>query len=869
MAEYNNYNTSPIRRRNPIGMNVAAFADVISKLDTKYQQIAQQQSAIDMALAQLPVNAAEDAWRMGLADDIHKQIDSIDNPNDKYLASITAPKQIISRPDVIGRIRAQAEYDNFVKQTQDRKDLTEDDKAWALANNPYSYQDTRDSNGRIIGGTMWKANRTPVGIIDYNKILAEAKQLVFQEAGGSTDVVFHDAEGKETTDPSKIAGIMYTKNNKWESIDKNKLNDILESAIDNTPGARARLDQDWEVANWKYSQMSPEEQEINKPTELFSSNGKKYTKQEWYNNKFGRAVNSMSGMNRTTSIDYDNNYSTFMQARAAGTINSYNNSSSPVDITTSLGTPAYVETENVINKAFGKVESGIQDLENIIPGLKTSPLWINAKNTGDYTKMPHIIKGGRVYKSLTPEEKINVDQKLRDFNDNASLVNSVKSKGGDYEAIAFNGSFTTGGELPGNNKYTTSYMKMYDDFVGEGNTKLKYAFDTEVELNNFAKESGLNRSDYTIGRNEKGMPCIIMNKNNTKNYRALVIYNESYQAKPGFWASLGSALGLNNDVYKGVIGIDDKGVHHANLKVAQNLKRTSSYTPPTQATTLDGLNYYFKTVSDKAKQVEQSLATNRTATTTKHFELPAVANLKLAGADASEIKSALNTAANNIIGMNGSQYEIASFDEDTQTLSDKNIKDRTALLNDIKSYLLENKSDLELILGTRIIDGKAGYAIQIPKVWNKSKNTFVDGDMPVTELVIFNPNDPILKSMVDDTKFKAAVTYDRLSRINGARHTTFENDEVLFDEQGNPHINGIPATRTAAISYLDKDQAYRELRDAVPTGVKIVDNKIQMTQNFSNSISNFVKDYYGYEPGSSASSDKIIELVSQMINELR
>lgn len=859
-------------RRTPIGLNTAAFADVVGIIRNNSLQADQQQSAIDLALAQLPVNAAEDEWRTNLSDEIRAGGENIENPADRLAYYTKAAGNIFNRPDVIGRIRAQAEFDNFVKQTQARQDLTEDDKAWALANNPYSYKDTRDANGRIIGGTMWKASRTPQGMIDYNKILAEAKQLVFQEAGGSTDVVFHDAEGKPITNPTditKVAGIMYTKNGQWQGIDKNKLNNILEAAIDNTPGARARLEQDWEVANWKYNQMSPEEQITNKPSELFASNGKKYTKQEWYNNKFGRPVNSMSGMNRTTSIDYDKNYSAFMQAKAASSMTSAGGVSTNTDITTGLGTPAYIETENVVNKAFGKVESGIQDLENIIPGLKNSPIWINAKNTGDYTKMSSIIKGGRAYKHLTPEERINVDQKLRDFNDNASLVNSVKSKGGDYDAIAFNGSFTTGGELPGNNKYTTSYMNMYDDFVGEGNTKLRYAFDTEVELNNFAKESGLSRSDYTIGRNDKGMPCIIMDKSNTKNYRALNIYGNSYQANPGFWSSLGSALGLNNDIYKGVVGIDDEGVHHVNHKVVQNFEITSSYIPTTQATTLKGLNDYFNIVSNKAKQVEQSLATNRIATTTKHFELPAVANLKLAGADASEIKSALNTAANNIIGMNGSQYEIASFDEDTQTLSDKNIKDRTALLNDVKSYLLENKSDLELILGTRIIDGKAGYAIQIPKVWNKSKNTFVDGDMPVTEIVIFNPNDPILKSMVDDTKFKAAVTYDRLSRINGARHTTFENDEVLFDEQGNPHINGIPATRTAAISYLDKDQAYRELRDAVTTGVQIVNNRIQMTQTFNNSISSFVKDYYGYEPGTSASSDKIVELISQMINELK
>ena len=158
MPQYNSFGMSPIRRRTPIGLNVEAFADVVGKLDAKYQQMAQQQSAIDMALAQLPVNAAEDEWKYNLGNEIRNQIESVENPNDRYLTSIRAAGQLMSRPDVVGRIRAQAEYDNFVKQTQARKDLTEDDKAWALANNPYNYADVRDDKGNIIASVQNQAN---------------------------------------------------------------------------------------------------------------------------------------------------------------------------------------------------------------------------------------------------------------------------------------------------------------------------------------------------------------------------------------------------------------------------------------------------------------------------------------------------------------------------------------------------------------------------------------------------------------------------------------------------------------------------------------------------------------------------------------
>lgn len=842
-------------RRTPIGLNTTAFADVIGIIRNNSFQADQTQSAIDTALAQLPVNAAEDEWRTNLSDEIRRGGENIENPADRLSYYTKAAGSVLNRPDVIGRIRAQAEYKNFVEQTQKRNDLTEDDKAWALANNPYSYQDTRDASGRIVGGTMWKASRTPQGMVDYNKILAEAKQLVFQEAGGSTDVVFHDANGNQTTDPTKIAGVMYTKNGQWQGIDKNKLNNILEAAIDNTPGARARLDQDWEVANWKYNQMSPEEQITNKPSELFASNGKKYSKQEWYNNKFGRAVNAMSGMNRTTKIDYDTNYSNFMAARTAGSISGASGATTDpfggqLNIISGLGTPAYIETESVVNKAFGKVESGMQDLENSIPYLKNSQMWINAKNNGDYDKLVSIIKGGQQYKRMTLEERQNVDQKLRDLSDNASLITSIKRQGGDYNAIAFNGAFTTGGELPSNNPYTEQFMNVYNRFVGDNNTKLRYSFETTKELTDFANTVGLNRSDYEVGKDENGLPSLFINRSNPGNYKALVQYhNLGYQdTKTSIVQDMkenGLLMGLIRFRHRRVVGVDDNNTVHEG----------SGY--------LSSFNTIFNIASAKAENAIGSIASNTIETTTKHMELPGVAIARSSGLKPGEEKSMVDNEVdkviNNIMGMNGSQYDIMLFDEDTMSLRKSNIADRTEALEKVKAFITANRSSMQDLIGIRIIDGKVGYRIQIPKVLNKSKNTFVDGDVENGEIVIFNPDDQYLNSMANDSSFVAATKYDRLSRISNASHTTYDNNIVSFDGNGNPYINGIQSNRTSAIALLDKDEAYKQIKDGLASG----------NQNYVTALSRFITDYYGYAPNTPEFIEKGRELVTQMMNELR
>lgn len=873
MAEYNSFGMSPVRRRTPIGMNVTAFADAVSKLDAKYQDMAKQQSAIDMAIGQLPVNAAEDVWRYRLADEIHNQINAVDNPNDKYLTSIRAAGELISRPDVIGRIRAEAEYKNFVEQTQKRNDLTEDDKAWALANNPYSYQDTRDASGRIVGGTMWKAGRTPVGMVDYNTILAKARQLVFQEAGGSTDVVFHDAEGKPITNPTditKVAGVMYTKNGQWQGIDKNKLNDIIEASIDNTPGARARLDQDWEVANWKYNQMTPEEKEINKPSELFASNGKKYNKQEWYNNKFGRAVNAMSGMNRTTKIDYDTNYSNFMAARAAGGISGTTTADpfgGQLNIISGLGTPAYIETENVVNKAFGKVESGMQDLENIIPGLKDSQLWINAKNNGDYNKLISIIKGGQQYKRMTLEERQNIDQKLRDLSDNASLITSIKKQGGNYQAIAFNGAFTTGGELPSNNPYTKSVMNAYNSVGGPNATQLRYSFEDNQELQEFINKVGIDINTIKKATTEDGLPAIILDKSDTRNYKAMAEYaNAGYLRERtsvikdirqnGFWKGISrfryrsiNALDSNGAVLDGKWDAAPRELSNKRMFWANNVASE--------------INNTFMRASQASKSTIGSVASNTLETTTKHMELPGVIIARDSGLKPGEEKSMVdnevNKVINNIMGMNGSQYDIMLFDNDTMSLRKSNITDRTEALENVKAFITANRSSMQDLIGIRIIDGKVGYRIQIPKNLNKSKNTFTEGDIENGEIVIFDPNDAYLNSMANNSSFRAAAKYDRLSRIANASHTTYDNNTVSFDAKGNPYINGNLTNRMSAINLLDKDDAYNQIKDALASGNK----------NYTIPLAEFIRDYYGYEPGTPEFIEKGKDLVTQMTNELR
>lgn len=856
MPQYNSFGMSPIRRRNPIGLNIGAFADVVGKLDAKYQQMAQQQSAIDMALAQLPVNAAEDEWKYNLGNELRNQIESVENPNDRYLTSIRAAGQLMSRPDVVGRIRAQAEYDNFVKQTQARKDLTEDDKAWALANNPYNYTDVRDDKGNIIGGSEWKPTKSPTGIIDYNAILSNARQLVFKETGSSSNIIFHDAEGNQTNDPTKIRGIMYTKDGQWQGIDENKLKNIIESAIDNTPGARARLDQDWEVANWKYNQMTPEEQENNKPSELFASNGKKYSKQEWYNNKFDRAIDSMSGMNYSSSIKYDDNYFNYMNAvRATNSKNGIglNNGGYNDNLITSLGAPAIIETEDTVNKAFGKVSSGIQELENVIPELKNNSLWKNAKKNNNYNQLANIIEGSTQIPRKHKDNMQFINSVLRDLRENADIVESLGIEWKDkIDSLSFNGAFTTGGELP-ENAITKKYMQDYNAFGGSDAVSLQYSFKDYNELSDFATKAGINLQDNSIVNigNDNGLPTITIRKSNPINYRALKLYSDlGYQGRStseGFFDTLADYIPIpfiGDPKRTGVKGVTANGTIRQNGGAAGVLNRMSSLVNEAQK---------------EANNVIGDKASGKAIITTKNMQLPGVAAALSEENDdkrAQKINIAVDNVVNAINGMHGSQYEIQMIDPKTNTLTSSNIKDKTQVLEDIKSYIESNRSNAKDFLGLKIEDGKIGYRIQINKNYNKTKNAYVDGDIEPNEIVIFGPDDPLLNRMQNDNIFQAQTKYERLDRINNSKSITFDNNVIKFTNKGTT-INEKPASKEEAVLLIAKDLDYNVLKRNINS------------QNYNRGVAQFVETYYGFSPDSDAGRAKIKEITNQINNELR
>lgn len=467
---YSNIGMSPIRRRTPIGMNINAFADAVTKLDAKYQNMAQQQSAIDMAIGQLPVNSAEDEWRMNLADEIRQQINSVENPNDRYLTAIKSAGQIMSRPDVIGRIRAQAEYDNFVKQTQARTDIGQDVKDWAIKNNPYKYEDKRDSSGRIIGGITWAADRTPVSTVPLNAIIEQARKWVNADAGGGvTDISFIDENGKPTSDINKgVFGLHYKKDGKWETLSSEKIQQAINAAIETTPGAKESLQQDYDVAKWKYDNMTAEQKKNLVGGDITDDKGFLLSPQDYIAKKVSPVIAAMQYNRQYSDIQMGNGISNYYSAMAKA--NKANKASSAMGNgilspygglvgAQTLSTPVTVDVSKQMGETYGNLNSKIASLSTLYPNLSQTSEWKRFVANGDYDGLANLANKNMT--SNDPAVRANAMRLINEITDEGQIINDYLNGLGkdDADGVRFALAIQTGSELPADNNYTKEFVK--------------------------------------------------------------------------------------------------------------------------------------------------------------------------------------------------------------------------------------------------------------------------------------------------------------------------------------------------------------------------------------------------------------------------
>lgn len=517
---------NPVPLRNPHRRNVEAFTNALNKIDEKAKESLQTQNQIKMALANLDINAAEDSWKAGYVRNIQNQLDDAAMYGDYSRSLNTARElagQVASDPAVLGRVRAQAAYKTFMDNLDKRQDITQDVKNWAKDNNPYHYQDQVDKEGHIIGGTNWEPNRTPVSTVDLSNLMTKAKQWVAVHKGsGVSDIKYVDADGNLTSDPGKnFYGLAYKKSGSWEYVSEKDLNDALKSAIDTTPGARASLQQDYDVALWKYNKMTPEEKKKNIDSDI-TENGLLLNPEEYLAKRVKPGIHAMSYYNSGSDIEVGNGQAAYRQDVAARQAAAQQAAALNMNLdATNEGAAIDVEIPDIIGTTKSSLDETLSTLRTLFPRLSRSNAFQRGVRKGDYDGLASLCRHSMTSKD--PVVRHQARQAITALRTYGNQYNHYVAGLSDEEkdAVAFDAARRSGGKLPAGNKYSIEYNNQVNKLFGYNpNGEMGYKCKDDEAFNEIAQqlnchtESDWRRKGFKI-KTIDGDKVICFNKNNT------------------------------------------------------------------------------------------------------------------------------------------------------------------------------------------------------------------------------------------------------------------------------------------------------------------------------------------------------------------
>lgn len=553
---------NPVPLRTPHRRNVEAFTNALNKIDEKAKESLQTQNQIKMALANLDINAAEDSWKAGYIRNIQNQLDDAAMYGDYSRSLNTARElagQVASDPAVLGRVRAQAAYKTFMDNLDKRQDITQDVKNWAKDNNPYHYQDQVDKEGHIIGGTNWEPNRTPVSTVDLSNLMTKAKQWVAVHKGsGVSDIKYVDADGNLTSDPGKnFYGLAYKKSGGWEYVSEKDLNDALKSAIDTTPGARASLQQDYEVALWKYNKMTPEEKKKNIDSDI-TENGLLLSPEEYLTKRVKPGIHAMSYYNSDSDIEVGSGQAAYRQDVAARQAAAQQAAALNMNLdATNEGAAIDVEVPDIIGTTKAGLDETLSTLRTLFPRLSKSNAFQRGVNQGRYNELANLCRHSMTSKDpVVRHQARQAITALRTYGNQYNHYVAGLSKP-EQDAVAFDAARRAGSRLPANNEFTREYNQQINHLFNNGKIReLGYKCYDDEQFNAISQamdchsESDWRRKGFRI-TSINGQKTITFDKNNTW----LSKLSDSVDSSMGFWKGIGSSF--SNAITGGGAGIVD------------------------------------------------------------------------------------------------------------------------------------------------------------------------------------------------------------------------------------------------------------------------------------------------------------------------
>lgn len=501
-------------------------SNVYNTLQQRHDQAVIQESAIKKAIGDLQLNAQEDEFKQKLADRIDTvvQTEMIDGFKGYALNELIEEQgNIFSDPQVIGRLRAQQEYKTYQDNLNNRKDLSEDKKNYFREINHYYYEDKYDATGKVIGGTEWKPIKQEVSEIPLIEIIKGGISLAAKEKGSNNITRFIDKNGNITTEPTAenvFDGEVYnTTTQSWERLGRDKIMQGINAYIEGTPGAKASLQQDYDIAIYK-------KRKYGSNPDVEDSKGVELSPEQYLLKRIEPGVNAAIYNNSNVITTYGNGLKTYKAALKAQQANAQKQLQDPYRL------PGY-STENIpitINYDYAAnlqtdKQNSLATLNNIVKTITGENIKQDMTNATS-NDWRNLIEKTITTSNLTPAEKSKLIlegrkaiRKLEEADVNyKELTKGLNIE--DESSLRFISKINGGADIDATTSEGKQIIDKINSIFGDNGRYLRITTDNENFYTNLKNTlsgnsiNGLKELGYKTGVDNAGNKYIELDKNN-------------------------------------------------------------------------------------------------------------------------------------------------------------------------------------------------------------------------------------------------------------------------------------------------------------------------------------------------------------------
>lgn len=248
----------------------------LNRIEERHNNAVQQTAALHSQLGQLKEKLHRDKntdkWFDDISTDVDNQLQDAIKFGDFGTAYKTATRlagEIISRPDVVGRLKWNQDFEAEKKTLDDRlakKEIDQDTYEWALKkyeDKAGTYTNVTDNDGKVIGGSTYTAPRI-YDKVDWVDWFTTAFKLNVPDkiSSGNGSESYTDENGNsidKVTSASKPYAHSSKKTETYrEKVTEQDIQQALNVIVDEGGEEYQKLKQDFDVALYRYDRLKQE-----------------------------------------------------------------------------------------------------------------------------------------------------------------------------------------------------------------------------------------------------------------------------------------------------------------------------------------------------------------------------------------------------------------------------------------------------------------------------------------------------------------------------------------------------------------------------------------------------------------------------------